>query len=507
MKKMWKRLAALGLSAVTAGALLTGCGSDSGSGSASGTSGDSSADASTATVDVKDMPVVNFVMPSFYDFSDAPAVQEKINEILAEKYGIQCELTYVSIGAWTQQTNLLLTGDECDVVAVFITPLSTYVSNGQLLSLSSYWENASEEMKNTFSEGQMSSTTINGEIYSLSNFKDFAGAIDVVMDEDIVNELDIDVDSVTSLEALGEVLAQVHEAHPELYALAPQHDAQMLSSGWKWDNLGVGFASGFTGTADFGASTTVECVYEMDDFKEFTSYMHEWYDAGYIMADTLSNTEAGDSLVLGGKAFSCFVNSSVGKLSDGLVSSRIIQPWSTSSAYTGVTYGINANSKNPDAAWTLLEAFYTDADVATLLLDGIEGTHYVDNGDGTISHPDGIDSSNTTYGGADQAWLYPNSTLTQPIDTLGDADYFDKLMEFNNSATESAALGFMFDTAQCADAYSACLNIHQKYFNALLCGAVDPDEVIPQAVEEMKAAGLDEVIAEEQAQLDAFLGQ
>ncbi len=97
--------------------------------------------------------------------------------------------------------------------------------------------------------------------------------------------------------------------------------------------------------------------------------------------------------------------------------------------------------------------------------------------------------------------------MTSPIDTLGDADYFDKLMEFNDNAIESKALGFMFNTSKCADAFSSCSNVHQKYFNALMCGAVDPDEVIPQAIEELKAAGLDEVMKEEQSQLDAFLAE
>ena len=86
MKKEWKRLAALGLSVVTAGAMLSGCGS-------------SGSDDKTASSDTKDMPVVNFVMPSFYDFSTASEVENQINEILGDKYGIQTKLTYVSIGA------------------------------------------------------------------------------------------------------------------------------------------------------------------------------------------------------------------------------------------------------------------------------------------------------------------------------------------------------------------------------------------------------------------------
>lgn len=36
-----------------------------------------------------------------------------------------------------------------------------------------------------------------------------------------------------------------------------------------------------------------------------------------------------------------------------------------------------------------MEILYTDAEVETLLTDGIEGTHYVKNEDGTISFPEG----------------------------------------------------------------------------------------------------------------------
>jgi len=511
MKKVGKKLISVCLCTAMALSMLAGCGSSKvkTEGEAAGETAGETANVSTEnkTEKTSDMPVVNFVMPSFSDFSDAPAVEKELNTVLGEKYGIQTKLTYISIGAWVQQSNLLLTGDEADVVAVFISPLSNYVTNGQLLPLDDYFNNSSDELKSIFLEGQMNSTQVDGTLYSLSNFKDFAGSVKFIMDEKIVNDLGIDVDGIKSLEDIEPILAQVKEAYPEIYGLVPQHDSQMLSSKWTWDYLGVGFASAFVSTADYGQSTKVECTYELDDFVSFTNTMHDWYEKGYVMADALSNTEAGDALILGGKAFGSFANGSVAKLKAGLVGATIIEPWSASSAYTGVSYGINANSKNPDAAWKLIEAIYTDTDVATLLIDGIEGTHYVNNEDGTINFPEGIDASTTKYGGATQAWLYPNATLTHPIITLGEADYFDKLMAFNNGAKNSKEVGFMFNTSKCADAFSACLNVHQKYFNALLCGVVDPNEVIPEAIQEMKAAGLEDVIAEEQAQLDTFLAK
>ena len=504
-------MTALGLLAAS----LPGCGSSTSegtSGSTDSTAGSSTsstvsaAEAETTAASDGEVTVVNMAIPSFYDFSDSPQVEAALNEILGEKYGINVKLTYISVGAWQQQTNLLLTGSDCDVLAGFITPLTTYVNNGQILALDDYLAD-DEAMQAVFSEAQLKGTQINGKQYALSNFKDFAGAVDYWMDEDIVNELGIDISSIKTLDDIGAVLEQVHAAHPELYAIAPQHDSQMLSSRWTWDDLGVGFASAFTSIANDGQDTTVTCTYDNEDFLDFVHHTYEWYQAGYVMPDTLSNTEAGDSLILGGKAFSTFANGSINALADGIVSARIIEPWCNSSAYAGVTYCINANSAHPDEAWKLLEAVYTDSDVATLLECGIEGTHYVLNDDGTISYPEGVDSSSSTYGGAQQAWIFPNASIAPVLSTTGGPDYYSEMADFNNSAENSKAVGFMFDTSTVTDAYSACLNIHQKYFNALLCGAVNPDEIIPQAESEMKEAGLDSVIEEEQSQLDAFLAQ
>lgn len=50
-------------------------------------------------------------------------------------------------------------------------------------------------------------------------------------------------------------------------------------------------------------------------------------------------------------------------------------------------------------------------------------------------------------------------------------------------------------------------NVKDKYYDALMLGAVDPAEILPQATEELKAAGLEMVMAEKQTQFDAWLAQ
>ena len=44
-------------------------------------------------------------------------VEDAINQITEEKYGIHLNLTYVTMGNWQQQSNLLFTSDEADAVS------------------------------------------------------------------------------------------------------------------------------------------------------------------------------------------------------------------------------------------------------------------------------------------------------------------------------------------------------------------------------------------------------
>ena len=46
-----------------------------------------------------------------------------------------------------------------------------------------------------------------------------------------------------------------------------------------------------------------------------------------------------------------------------------------------------------------------------------------------------------------------------------------------------------------------------KYRTSLECGDVDPDEVIPQFLEELEDAGINKIIEEKQNQLNAWVGQ
>ncbi len=80
-----------------------------------------------------------------------------------------------------------------------------------------------------------------------------------------------------------------------------------------------------------------------------------------------------------------------------------------------------------------------------------------------------------------------------------------KMEEFNGSAKSSKAVGFLFDSSNCSSEIATLSNIVKQYSGALYSGSGDPDELIPELLEALDDAGINEVIQAKQEQLDAFL--
>ena len=84
-------------------------------------------------------------------------------------------------------------------------------------------------------------------------------------------------------------------------------------------------------------------------------------------------------------------------------------------------------------------------------------------------------------------------------------DKWEQYEAFNASASEAVDLGLFVDTENISDKISVINTVMAEYLPPLVFGLVDPESGIAELNEQLKAAGMDEVIAEFQAQFDAFL--
>ena len=113
-------------------------------------------------------------------------------------------------------------------------------------------------------------------------------------------------------------------------------------------------------------------------------------------------------------------------------------------------------------------------------------------------------------------WLYwygiyfGNVTITDAPESYSGPDnvVFKKMVEYNNSAKLAAHMGFVLDTSNIQNEISACNNVVSGYIGILNGGKSEtPEEVIKtldELNEKLKANGVDKIVAEVQAQIDAW---
>lgn len=85
-----------------------------------------------------------------------------------------------------------------------------------------------------------------------------------------------------------------------------------------------------------------------------------------------------------------------------------------------------------------------------------------------------------------------------------DPNQWDEVRKQNEEATPSSCLGFALDITNIQNEVANVNTAWDKYKFDVLTGASNPEEVLPGCIEELRAAGLDTIIAEAQKQIDEF---
>lgn len=504
-----------GLSLILQGCLvagmLAGCG-----GSDTKENGGNAVD----TAENKKMETINIHLPKSVSFTDEgiKAVEDEMNKIMAEKYGVQIDLNFIDLGNWVTQSNMALTTDECDVIALGNSPLYTFVNNGQLEPLTKYYADATDEMKAQFTEEKLQATTFNGELYSLSNAVWFGNGSAAFMNRRIMDEMQIDPESIDSIEKFDELLYQVHEKYPDIYPMVPGVAVGKLLDTWYFGD-GIGDADGKYGVVpifdeDFDENNMkVEPLFATDGFREIAEYVYKWYQDGLVLPDVVSNTIDGRTYIQNDQAFAFICRQ--GGLGYKEVVTTEVEPWYVSPALKGSacysstlnawSYGISSNSKHKDEAWTVLQALFSDKEVATLFIEGIKDKDYVVTENNVADFPEGIDMSNSAYGGVYQSWLTTNPLICDVTPAPLGLNLKETSKAFNESLLYSPLVGFSWDSSECTDEMTAVANVYDEYYKALMSGLIDPEVGIPEALEALEAAGIDKILDSQQKQLDEFV--
>lgn len=487
---------------LAASMMFTGCASKENH--STGTVEESGNNAETDTYEV------TMVYPASLEPKDLLVVQEEINKITKEKINTSVKLIPIGWGAWSQQTTLMLSGNE--KVDLIVSGLGTYsqqVSKGQLLELDEYLAEQGQGIVGAL-EGLdpdfLNAARIGGKIYGVPSIRDLASDYGITMRKDLVEKYNIDTTAIQSLDDLDIVFQTILENEPDIVPTVKYWisiiDTYMNSY---FDNLGDGF--GVLPGYDNGLK--VVNMYETPEYAKLLNTVRRWYQAGYIAKDAATSTETQYNLVKAGKAFSFISHMKPGienqesKMTGKEMISVHLRPAATTTYnITSVMWSIARNSKNPEKAMMLLNLMYTDKDLINLFDYGVEGKHYAKVTDNMIDFPEGVNTSNSGYN-LQMGWLFGHQFLSH-IWNGDDPELWNELAAFNKNSLKSKALGFTFNADAVKTEIAAVTNVSNQYKIALETGTVDPAKQLPEFNKALKAAGMDKIITEKQKQLDAW---
>lgn len=167
---------------------------------------------------------------------------------------------------------------------------------------------------------------------------------------------------------------------------------------------------------------------------------------------------------------------------------------------------VNAKSPNIEKAVELIELLNTNDELYMLITQGEEGVDHVYGEDGTVSLVDGKYNFNYNEWQIGQSYSPDFTRALYSRNEAGDKQKESQGIVFDadRNADESPLSGFVFDSEPVKTQIANCTSILEEMRPALCSGSVDPETKVPELLERLESAGVNDIIAEKQAQLDAW---
>lgn len=86
-------------------------------------------------------------------------------------------------------------------------------------------------------------------------------------------------------------------------------------------------------------------------------------------------------------------------------------------------------------------------------------------------------------------------------------DKWAMVREFNDASEEAPSFGFDFNLDAVSAQAAAFRNVLDEFGKALYTGSVDPEKYLPQLLKKLETAGITEVLAQMQRQVDEWKAQ
>jgi ABC-type glycerol-3-phosphate transport system substrate-binding protein len=446
---------------------------------------------------------------------DLKLVNDKINEVLARKIGVT--VTYIKVG-WQEYDDRLKTlissGTPFDIA--FATNYAAYAQRGAWLRLDNYLSNVGKDMYDaidpTFWQGMYME---DGGIYGVPTNKELAVLQQWMYPEALVRKYGIDITKYHTLASLEPLFRMIKEKEPSYIPMQLDDESQNFFQLDGYEYVMDKTLPLMVRSLD--SKPSVVNIFETDEARSVLNTLRRYYKDGFINEDAAMRESQG--LKRGEKVF--WKAADGGPLSESswskdrgyeIVANPVTPPLITTESVRGGVMAVSADTKHPVESVKFLNLLNTDPEVRNLFNFGIEGVHYTldDNGQVVPKAPKGAGGGDLAqdappdYTGVQYTqgnWFILKTMGGQFPDPL---NKWDQFRSFNAKAVKSSVVGFTPDLSRMPIQLQNIRMVWDKYYPSLMTGSVDVDTELPKFNQELKQAGIEEVRAEAQKQLDAW---
>lgn len=445
---------------------------------------------------------------------DLGLVQDAVNEISVQKIGVEVELKPVSVFELSSQCPMWIGGGEqIDLMCVAFTGIQPYIDQSMIEPMDEWIATEGSYLQELAKDRPLYDTTGKGGVYGIMTLPGIlgpGGGYIISVDDLEAAGLSYQDGDMITLDDLDTIFAKIKEAKPDVYPCGVLGNGPQANKTFVSDPLGATTASGVIVGLD---STEVVNYYATEEYKNFLAHVRDWYEKGYILKDAattdLSLAEMSKNGTISGyfsEGNALLRNNLEMNTGKKYIHLMFNEPYMAAVSSAGASYWtVPVTAKEPAAAVRFLNLMYEDPRVANTFVWGVQDKHYtfIDEENGVIGYPEGVTRENTGYAYGiglygDQVDNYAMLMSTRDED----AAWNEKAL-----SRKTKGYGFCYDPVAMTNQITAIEAVISEYMSALETGSADLESTYAEFIGKLEANGINDVIADKQAQFDAWLNQ
>lgn len=456
-------------------------------------------------------------------------VWDALNTYFVEKINAKINFHFISPDEYnSKMTPILMSGQKADIINVNSNlNYVEWTKKGAFVAIDELLTTYAPETTALVGEDFFDAMKVDGKIYGIPSVKDSVQMYSAILNKTVWEDLGVEIpEEITDYRDLVPYLYTLYEARNEKYPELKEQGVPITRSYpeiTKWVQFeqinsligtNVNGVPGMTGFAADG--TEVFSIYQTEEYKEmcrtigkmrtdglFYNQGDVWYfDSDRVFSNTYPLRDIGSGWV----ECAQYAHDSTHTYESCMV------PYKYNVATTNYLHAaancISSTSENPERAMMALELINTDEYVATTLRFGTEGDFWTQNEDGTINTDGTLNNDKNAnfywYGAQFGAVVKAKVPASS-----GSAQFMEKMAAANAKGVPGN-MGFIFDPTPVQNEIAACSAVIDEFDVNLRYGKIDESEVegeLQAFSDKLDASGIAKIVAEAQAQLDAYLGK